>query len=192
MGQSVRSGQRRNIYFYARLEIEGENQHQMMKDKASAPPQQPHKMGPPPGSQHHMVQMPPHHYSQTMPGPVPLPGPKGAISVMEFGTEPVQLSCYNCHRQIVTDVTSGISSSGWCFALTCCLFGSWLASLLVKCLPGFRRFTHLCPLCRALISEAEPKHSGKHIALIIFASILALAVVGFLIASRIIRVSNYY
>merc|ERR1712038_1363635 len=153
MGQSVRSGQRRNIYFYARLEIEGENQHQMMKDKASAPPQQPHKMGPPPGSQlhmgqmppHHMVQMPPHNmgqmpphhmvqmpppsYSQTMPGPVPLPGPKGpqgGISGVEFGTEPVQLSCYNCHRQIVTDVTSGISSSGWCFALTCCLFGSWL------------------------------------------------------------------
>merc|ERR1712073_89025 len=176
-------------------------------------------MGPPPASQHHMVQMPPHHmvqmpphnmvqmpphhmvqipppsYSQTMPGPVPLPGPKGpqgGHSGVEFGTEPVQLSCYNCHRQIVTDVTSGISSSGWCFAITCCLFGSWLASLLVKCLPGFRRFTHLCPLCRALIGEAEPKHSGKHIALIIFVSILALAVVGFLIASRIIRVSNYY
>merc|ERR1712152_55187 len=108
----------------------------------------------------------------------------GAISAMEFGTEPVQLSCYNCHRQIVTDVTSGISSSGWCFAITCCLFGS----CLVYCLPGFRRFTHLCPLCRALIGEAEPKHSGKHIALIIFVTILALVLVGFMIASRIFRV----
>ena len=41
----------------------------------------------------------------------------------------------------MTDVSSGISSSGWCFAITCCLFGSWIASCSVNCLPGFRRFT---------------------------------------------------
>merc|ERR1712079_409384 len=125
----------------------------MMKDSASAPPQQPYKMKPTPASQHHMMEMPPPSYSEAMPGPAPLPGPKG-----------------------------------WCFAITCCLFGSWLASLLVRCLPGFRRFTHLCPLCRALIGEAQPSHSGKHIALIIFVTILALVLVGFMIASRIFRV----
>ena len=79
---------------------EGEKQHHMMKDSASAPPEQPHKMEPAAALQHHMVEMPPPSYSETMPGPVPLPGPKGAISVMEFGTEPVQLSCSNCHRQV--------------------------------------------------------------------------------------------
>merc|ERR1712062_617519 len=147
--------------------------------------------------------MVPPSYGEAVSGPVPLAGPTvipapviqkplGVFPGVEFGSEPVQLSCWSCHRQIVTDVTSEITSEGWCFAITCCLFGSWLASCLVGCLPGFRRFTHRCPLCRALIGEAEPKHSGKHIALIIFVSILALAVVGFLIASRIIRVSNYY
>ena len=83
----------------------------------------------------------------------------------------------------MTDVTSEISSSGWCFAITCCLFGSWLASLLVRCLPGFRRFTHLCPLCRALIGEAQPSHSGIHIALIILVTILSLVLLGMIVGS---------
>merc|ERR1711874_904738 len=123
-----------------------------------------------------------------MPGPAPLPGPKGGLPgvMMEFGCEPVQLSCYHCHRQVVTDVTSEISSSGWCFAITCCLFGSWLASCLVGCLPGFRRFTHRCPLCRVRIGEGEPKHSGKHIALILCVTLLVLGLSGFVIATRLI------
>merc|ERR1739842_229600 len=118
--------------------------------------------------------MPPPHYDEAMKGSAPLPGPRGAAPVsqkplaglpgLEFGAEPVQLNCWSCHRQIVTDVTSEVSSSGWCFAITCCLFGSWLASFLVRCLPGFRKFTHLCPCCRALIGEAEPKHAGKKLA----------------------------
>merc|ERR1712193_298213 len=70
--------------------------------------------------------------------PAGLPG-------VEFGSEPLQLSCWSCHRQIVTDVTSEMTSSGMCFAL-----------------------------CRALIGEGEPSHSGKHIALIIFVTILVL------------------
>merc|ERR1711990_1058408 len=158
---------------------EGKKQHHVMMMEtppATAPAQQ-------------HVMMPPPSYGEAVPGPVPLPGPGVAAPVIqmrpaalpgvEFGPEPVQLSCWSCHRQIVTDVTSEMSSSGWCFAITCCLFGSWLASFLVRCLPGFRKFTHLCPCCRALVGEAEPKHAGKHIALIIFVTILVLGIIGF-------------
>ena len=161
-----------------------EKQHQMMMmeyDPATAPAQPPHMMSPP-------------GYSEAVSGPSPLTvstapafqtSPGGSPGV-ELGSEPVQLSCWSCHRQIVTDVRSEISSSGWAFCCCCCIFGSWLASLLVSCLPGFRKFTHLCPLCRALIGEAEPSHSGKHIALIVFVSILALGLVGFVIASKLL------
>ena len=49
-----------------------------------------------------MVEMPPPTYSEINPGPAPLPGPKGGLPgvIMEFGCEPVQLSCYHCHRQV--------------------------------------------------------------------------------------------
>merc|ERR1712088_634089 len=140
--------------------------------------------------------MHPPSYGEAFHGPVPLPGPRVAAPVIqmrpaalpgvEFGPEPVQLSCWSCHRQIVTDVSSEMTSSGMCFAFCCCIFGSWLASLLACCLPGFKKFTHRCPLCRALIGEGEPSHSGKHIALIIFVTILVLGLAGFVIATKII------
>merc|ERR1739842_261503 len=111
--------------------------------------------------------MPPPHYDEAMKGSAPLPGPRGAapfsqkplagLPGLEFGAEPVQLNCWSCHRQIVTDVTSEVSSSGWCFAITCCLFGSWLASFLVRCLPGFRKFTHLCPAAHCISEQKISK-----------------------------------
>ena len=79
---------------------EGEKQHHMMKDSASAPPEQPHKMEPAAASQHHMVEMPPPSYSEAMPSPAPLPGPKIGYLDVELGTEPVQMSCYHCHREV--------------------------------------------------------------------------------------------
>ena len=98
----MQAGQRRNINFYLKINKmdEGEKSLHMMKDSASAPPEQPHKMEPAPASQHHMVEMPPPSYSEAVPGPAPLPGPKGGLPGVELGTEPVQLSCYHCHRQV--------------------------------------------------------------------------------------------
>ena len=74
----------------------------MMKNSASVPAEQPDKMEPAAASQHHMVEMPPPSYSEAMPGPAPLPGPKGGLPgvMMEFGCEPVQLSCYHYHREV--------------------------------------------------------------------------------------------
>merc|ERR550519_837362 len=141
---------------------------------------------PPPVQQSNMMAIPPPNYGEAVSAPVAgaalvYQKPLGVFPDVEFGSEPVQLSCWSCHREIVTDVTSQIKSWGWCFAITCCLVGSWIVSCLVGCLPGFRRFTHRCPLCRALLGEGEPKHSGKHIALIIFLSLFALGITGLLI-----------
>jgi len=134
--------------------------------------------------QHHMVMMNPPPPTAPPPGQHPnmmvIQKPLGVYPGLEFGPEPLQLSCWSCHRQIGTDVTSDFKLSGWCWAIICCLFGSCLVSCLMGCLPGFRKFTHHCPLCRVRIGEGEPKHSGKHIALIIFFTLLVFGLSGFL------------
>ena len=48
-----------------------------------------------------------------------------------FGQEPAQVQCSNCHQMASTRVESSVSSEGWMFACCCCLFGSWITSLLV-------------------------------------------------------------
>merc|ERR1712066_708349 len=126
----------RNNYFQQtrRKMSQGKRQHHvMMMDTPPPPP-----TAPAPAQQQDMT--PPPSYGEAVSGPVPLPGPMVAAPVIqkpfaglpgiEFGSEPVQLSCWSCHRQIVTDVTSEITSSGCCFAFMCCIFGSWLAALL--------------------------------------------------------------
>ena len=123
---------------------------------------------------------------------------------LEFSDQPLQLSCSSCYKsvglflvspartnlfvmQVITDVSSEISSTGWMFAVCCCLFGSWIASCLVGCLPGFRKYYHHCPSCRVLLGEVEPKHSSGHLAIIILVSLAAIAVVGAFIFFRFIR-----
>ena len=49
-----------------------------------------------------------------------------------FGQEPAQIKCSNCHQEITTRVEASVRSEGWMFACCCCLFGSWLTSLLVN------------------------------------------------------------
>merc|ERR1712007_197735 len=105
---------------------------------------------------------------------------------LEFSDQPLQLSCSSCYKSVITDVSSEISSTGWMFAVCCCLFGSWIASCLVRCLPGFRKYYHHCPSCRVLLGEVEPKHSSGHLAIIILVSLAAMAVVGAFIFFRFI------
>ena len=56
---------------------------------------------------------------------------------MIFGKDPAQIQCTNCHQQITTRVESSVSSDGWVFACCCCLFGSWLTSLMVNIYPKY-------------------------------------------------------
>ena len=90
----------------------------------------------------------------------------------------------------MTDVRSEISSSGWLFAIICCLCGSWIVSCLVKCLPGFRKFTHLCPHCKSLLGVGEPKHTSEEIALISVATILVIGLIAAYIYFRAVYHEN--
>merc|ERR1712045_250933 len=67
--------------------------------------------------------------------------------------------CSCCQQKVQTNISSEISCSGWTFAIICCLLGSCILSCLVPCFPGFRKYTHSCPECRAILAQAEPKHS---------------------------------
>ena len=89
----------------------------------------------------------------------------------EFTDMAQLVSCWSCFRQVTTEVTTEASPSGWAFAIICCLCGSWVLSCLVYCFPGFRRFTHTCPSCGAIIAQTEPKHSMCQLATIILMSI---------------------
>jgi len=108
------------------------------------------------------------------------PGFKAAI----FGQDSVSVTCKNCFNLISTSVDSSISQSGLVWAIVCCCFGSWIASCLVNCLPGFRKYTHSCPRCNAIVGEVEPKHSGCHMVIIGVAVLLVLALIGFFIIVR--------
>ena len=56
----------------------------------------------------------------------------------------------------------------------------------VCCLPGFRQYSHYCPLCNVLIGIGKPSHTGGHIALISILCLITIAVVGFIIYAKII------
>merc|ERR1712227_440961 len=75
---------------------------------------------------------------------------------------------------------SSISSRGWTWAIICCFCGSWIASCLVNCLPGFRKYTHSCPNCNALIREVEPNHKTYHKIILAVAVLLVIAPLAFL------------
>ena len=79
---------------------EGEKQHHMVMMDTS----------PPPAQQYNMMSIPLPNYGEAVPAPVALSGPTGAASVLqkplgvfpglEFGSEPLQVSCWSCHRQV--------------------------------------------------------------------------------------------
>ena len=49
--------------------------------------------------------------------------------------------------QVMTRVEDKIKAEGWIWAILCFFCGSWCASCLVCCLPGFKKFSHYCPVC---------------------------------------------
>lgn len=101
-----------------------------------------------------------------------------------FGKEPKHMKCNNCFREVTTRVEASVRDSGWWFAFCCCLFGSWINSLLVCCLPGFRQFSHSCPLCKVILGTARPKHSDAHITVITIMGMLTIGLVVFVLYAR--------
>ena len=63
---------------------------------------------------------------------VPMPMPMMTMDPDKmFGQGPAQVQCSNCHHLIITTVEASVRDEGWIFACCCCLFGSWITSLLV-------------------------------------------------------------
>jgi len=137
--------------------------------------------------QHEYINKPKNDIALSMPPPPAYPGPQESTktapyqvpgyNVVVFGQESVNTTCKNCNNQISTNVESSISGSGWTWAIVCCCLGSWIASCLVNCLPGFRKYTHFCPLCNIIVGEVEPKHSGSHKVIIGISVLLVLCLI---------------
>ena len=104
---------------------------------------------------------------------LPIPDEINDTSV-KFTDMAQHVTCQRCSVEVKTQVTSEVSGSGWAFAIICCLCGSCLLSCLVKCFPGFRRYTHSCPECGAIIARAEPKHETPHLFAIGFFSMITI------------------
>ena len=92
-----------------------------------------------------------------------------------YGKDPVRTKCQNCFAEIFTRVDNRITSGGKLWAIFCCCFGSWLLSLMVFCVDGFREFIHLCPSCNRYIATYKPKFSGGAIVGLVFMSFLVVA-----------------
>jgi len=110
------------------------------------------------------------------------------IASGQFDEQPKLVTCPACFHQVTTVVDSGVSTSGLMWVIVCCLLGSgccllgsWISNYLVICFPGFRKYTHTCPKCRAIIAQTEPKHTTSQLVTIILTSIgvigLALLIV---------------
>ena len=87
----------------------------------------------------------------------------------------VKITCTNCLKEISTRVVSGVSPNGYFWAILCCCCGSWLLSLFVCCMKGFKEFVHCCPSCNAIIGTYRPKHPPHHIFLLLLSTAAAIA-----------------
>merc|ERR1711877_105596 len=111
------------------------------------------------------------------------PPPQLSKPQVKFSDEAQCVSCPICQQEVMTKVSSEVSSCGLTWAILCCCFGSCILSCLVCLLPDFRRYTHSCPLCRAIIAKTEPRLSACSI-------ICILLLAAFLMFLTIIIVSS--
>jgi len=100
---------------------------------------------------------------------------EGTKGRQEIGKDSVMVRCSNCQRDNFTRVESKVSSNGMLWAILCCCFGSWLLSLLVLCMEGFREFFHYCPSCNSVIAIYKPKFSSGLICLLVLMSVGIIA-----------------
>merc|ERR1712117_941002 len=89
---------------------------------------------------------------------------------VKFSDEAQCVSCPICQQDVMTKVSSEVSSCGLTWAILCCC-------------PDFRRYTHSCPICRAIIAKTEPRLSACSI-------ICILLLAAFLFFLTIIFVSS--
>ena len=114
-----------------------------------------------------------------------------SATVTDFEKTSVQIYCKICNAEINTQVNVKTSQKGICWAITCCFCGSWLLSLLVLCMDGFKVYRHLCPSCNAVIGEYHPKMSRKMIRLLVSLSILVIGLQIYTILHLLLNRNNY-
>ena len=100
---------------------------------------------------------------------------EGTMGNQEIGKDSVMVHCSNCRRNNFSRVESKVSSNGMVWAILCCCFGSWLLSLLVLCMEGFREFSHYCTSCNSLIAIYKPKFSSGLICLLVLMTVAIIA-----------------
>merc|ERR1719305_108144 len=96
----------------------------------------------------------------------------------EFGTEPMQMVCSNCYKQVVTVIDKNFSSTGW----LCCCFVIGIWSL---CFDSSYEFVHNCPSCKAILGKHRPEISKSMIgcAVAVFSVGVVLAILRVLVAT---------
>jgi len=86
----------------------------------------------------------------------------------QLGETSTRTFCNNCHNEVNTRVRDEISVKGWIWGVVCCCFlGCYLFACFIFCFPGFKKYTHTCPNCNAIIGVVEPELSGSHKCIII-------------------------
>ena len=112
----------------------------------------------------------------------------------ELKTDSVMVKCKQCRRENFTKVESKVHSDGIAWAILCCCCGSWLLSLLVICMNGFREFSHYCPSCNAVIGTYKPKFSGGQIVMLVLLTIgmiiIMVLVITFVIMPELKELKN--
>ena len=101
----------------------------------------------------------------------------------------VHTRCKSCRNEIYTRVGGKVSKNGIAWAILCCCFGSFLLSLLVFCLDGFKVYDHFCPSCNSFIGEYSPQMSTRMKVLLVFLSLLCVGLIIFVVMSKL---TNWY
>jgi len=87
----------------------------------------------------------------------------------------VMVRCTICQKENFSRVESKVSSNGKVWAILCCCLGSWLLSLLVLWMEGFKEFHHYCPACNSMIATYKPKFSPALIGLLVLLTVGVIA-----------------
>jgi lipopolysaccharide-induced tumor necrosis factor-alpha factor len=76
------------------------------------------------------------------------------IPLSEFGSQPVQCACPQCHLTIVTRVERTPGLLVWILCCILILFGCWFGCCLIPfCIPSIQNTQHYCPNCKSFIGK---------------------------------------
>ena len=106
--------------------------------------------------------------------------------VVEFREDPVKAKCKYCFAYEYTRVEQKINSEGWMWCILCFCCGIWLLSFLVKCMDGFREWTHYCQSCNRKIATYSPAFTPASRLFLILLALFALTVFGFAVYLRLL------